>query len=176
MKDMIRKGKVWKFGDNVDTDQIYPGKYMHIHEPAEAAKHLMEGASVQFAQKVKEGDFLIAGRNFGLGSIRGGIHLAFEHLKLGGIIAESFSRAFFRNCISEGIPILECPEVTSKFSTGDIVEVNFSRGEIKNLTRNEVIRANKLPNFIIEKIVSGGSIALVKKLFSADLQVGEKED
>jgi len=166
MRDLIYKGRAWKYGDSIDTDQIYPSKYMHIHEPAEAAKHLMEGVDPQFAQKTRQGDFLVAGKNFGLGSIRGGIHLAFEHLKLGGIIAESFSRGFFRNCISEGMPILECLGVSAKIETGDMIEVNFTTGEVQNLTKNEVIKGNKLPTFIIEKIFSGGSIPLLRKMFA----------
>lgn len=175
MGELIRKGRAWKYGDNVDTDQIYPSKYMNIHEPAEAAKHLMEGVDLQFALEVRKGDFLVTGKNFGLGSIRGGIHLAFEHLKLGGIIAESFSRGFFRNCISEGIPVLECSEVCAKVDTGDLIEVNFSNGEIINHTKNEIIKGKKLPDFIIEKIISGGSIPLVKKIFASDLK-GRREN
>lgn len=168
MKDLIRKGKAWTFGDNIDTDQIYPTKYMHIHKPAEAAQHLMEGADLQFAIEVRKGDFLVAGKNFGLGSIRGGIHLAFEHLKLGGIIAESFSRGFFRNCISEGIPILECPGIKRKIRQGDMIRVNFSKGEVVNLTRDALMRGNLLPDFILERIKMGGSIPFIKALVASD--------
>lgn len=168
MRDLIRKGRAWKYRDNnIDTDQIYPAKYMHIHVPAEAAKHLMEGVDLQFSQKVRRGDFLVVGKNFGLGSIRGGVHLAFEHLRLGGIVAESFSRGFFRSCISEGIPVLECPGAVAKIETGDVIEVNFTTGDVQNLTRNEVIKGNKLPTFIIERILCGGSIPLLKKMFTA---------
>lgn len=168
MDELIRKGRAWKCGDNIDTDQIFPSKYMEVHDPAEAAKHLMEGIDSQFGQKVKEGDFLVAGKNFGLGSIRGGIHLSFEHLKLGGIVAESFSRGFFRNCISEGIPILECPGVGGEIDTGDTIEVNFSKGEVKNITKTKMVKGNKLPDFLIQRIIAGGSIALLRKMFFVD--------
>lgn len=173
MDELIRKGRAWKYGDNIDTDQIFPSKYMDIHEPPEAAKHLMEGADIQFAKKVREGDLLVAGKNFGLGSIRGGIHLAFEHLKLGGIIAESFSRGFFRSCISEGIPILECPGVGGEIDTGDTIEVNFSKGEVKNITKTKMVKGNKLPDFLIQKIIAGGSIALLTKMFSVERHTEE---
>ena len=164
MKSLVRSGKAWKFGDNIDTDQIYPGKYMHVFEPAEAADHLMEGVNPQFARRAGPGDFLVAGKNFGLGSIRGGIHLALEHLKLGGILADSFSRAFFRNCISEGIPILECPGLGDIIETGDTIRVSFSEGQVKNLTRNKQICGTRLPDFIIDKIFIGGSVPYIKKI------------
>ena len=163
MKPLVRTGKAWRFGDRIDTDQIYPGKYMHVSEPAEAAEHFMEGVDPQFARSAGPGDFLAAGKNFGLGSIRGGIHLAFEHLKLGGILAESFSRAFFRNCISEGIPILECPGLEDMIETGDTIQVNFSEGLVENLTKNKKIQGIRLPDFIIDRILIGGSVPYIKK-------------
>ena len=166
MDELIRKGRAWKYGDNIDTDQIYPSRYMDVHDSKEAAQHLMEGVDPQFGRKVKEGDILVVGKNFGLGSIRGGIHLAFEHLKLGGIVAESFSRGFFRNCISEGIPILECPEASGKIDTGDIIEVHFSKGEVRNITQTKRIKGNRLPGFLIQRIIAGGSIGLLRKNFS----------
>jgi 3-isopropylmalate/(R)-2-methylmalate dehydratase small subunit len=166
MTHLINKGRAWRYGDNIDTDQIYPGKYMHIHNAAEAAKHLMELVDFRFAHEVRQGDFLVVGKNFGLGSTRGGIHLAFQHLKLGGIIAESFARGFFRNCISDGMPILECPGVCAKVETGDVIQVNFRTAELRNLTKNELIEGNSLPTFIIEKILSGGSIPLLKRTLS----------
>ena len=163
MRSLIRKGRAWRFGDNVDTDQIFPSKYMHLQEPHEAAKHLMEGADVEFPKHAKRGDFIVAGKNFGLGSIRGGVHLALEHLKLGGILAHSFSRAFFRSCISEGIPVMECPRIRDSIHAGDIIQVNFSNGLVENLTKKKITQGNRLPEFMINKIRSGGSIASIKK-------------
>jgi 3-isopropylmalate/(R)-2-methylmalate dehydratase small subunit len=166
MEPLVRTGKAWRFGDRIDTDQIYPGKYMHVSKPAEAAEHLMEGVDPQFARNAEPGDFLVAGKNFGLGSIRGGIHLAFEQLKLGGILAESFSRSFFRNCISEGIPVLECPGLGGRIETGDRIQVNFSEGAVENLTKNKRIQGIRLPDFIIERVVIGGSVPYLKKILS----------
>ncbi len=166
MNELINTGRAWLYGNDIDTDQIFPGKYMHIHDPAEAASHLMELVDPKFAHEAKECDFLVVGFNFGLGSTRGGIHLAFQHLKLGGIIAESFARGFFRNCISDGMPILECPGVRSRIQTGDMIQVNFVTAEVLNLDKKDKLIGNKLPSFLIEKIFSGGSISLLKKSFN----------
>src|SRR3990172_8065973 len=131
---MIVRGKAWKYGDDIDTDQIYPGKYMNVTDLADAVPHLMEGVDPAFGLGVKPGDLIVAGRNFGLGSSRGHVLPAMRFARLGGVVAESFSRLFFRNGIAEGVPVLECPGVTSIVGYGDEIEVDFATGEVRNLT------------------------------------------
>ena len=148
------RGRAWKYGDNVDTDQLFPFRFAHLREPSEAAQHLLENLDPQFAKEVSNGDFLVAGKNFGIGSIRGGVHLAMQHLVLGGIIAESFSRAFFRYCISQGILMLEYRATSMRIEMGDQLEVNFATGQLRNLSRHSVAQAEALPASLFEKALS----------------------
>jgi 3-isopropylmalate/(R)-2-methylmalate dehydratase small subunit len=157
------KGTVYKFGDNVDTDQIIPAKYLVTTDAKELAKHCMEIADADFPTRAKPGDILVAGRNFGCGSSREHAPIAIKGMELGLVIAESFARIFFRNCINIGMPILECPEAAQEAATGDQLEVDLDKGLIKNVTKGKTYTAQAFPPFMTEIIQAGGLMPYVKK-------------
>lgn len=126
------KGKTWRFGDDVNTDEIIPACYLNVTDHQEFAAHCMEGVDPAFPQKVEPGDIIVGGRNFGCGSSREHAPLAIKAAGVSCVIAESFARIFFRNCINIGLPIAECPEAASEAETGDVLEVDFSQGSIAN--------------------------------------------
>jgi len=156
------KGKVHKFGDNVSTDLICPGRYYHLRgDISELAKHTLEDAGVDFVKKVKKGDVIAAGENFGCGSSR-------EHapriIKISGVscvIAKSFARIFFRNCINIGLPAVEVD--TSNFSDGDLCEVDLREGFVNNVTKNIKLKFPKLPDKMMKILSAGGLVSYIKK-------------
>ena len=152
---------MWKFGDNIDTDQIYPGQYLPITDPQEMAKHAMEGVDEHFAEKVQKGDILVAGKNFGSGSSREHAPVAIRGAGISVIIASSFARIFYRNAVNIGLPILELEEV-DRISEGDDLEVNLLTGEVKNLTTGEILHASPLTGLEMEIMKSGGLINYLK--------------
>jgi len=160
---MILKGKVWKFGDDINTDVIYPGKYLAIFEPEEMAKHCFETVYPDFLKKLKKGDIIVAGKYFGCGSSREQAATCLKYAGIGCIIAESFARIYYRNAINQGLPILICPGISKKIEQGHTIEVDIASGSIKNLTTGEKIQASRLPEFILEIISDGGLIPYVKK-------------
>ena len=157
------KGKAFKFGDNIDTDAIISAKYLVTTDPKELAQHCMETADAEFPKKAKPGDVLVAGRNFGCGSSREHAPLAIKGMELGLIIAESFARIFFRNCINIGMPILECPAAAREAQSGDQLEVDLEKGVIKNLTKGTSYQAAAFPPFMQKIIEAGGLMPFVKK-------------
>jgi 3-isopropylmalate/(R)-2-methylmalate dehydratase small subunit len=157
------KGTGYKFGHNVDTDQIIPAKYLVTTDPKELAKHCMEIADADFPTKAKPGDILIAGKNFGCGSSREHAPLSIKGMGLGLVIAESFARIFFRNCINIGMPILECPEASKDAASGDQFEIDLDNGAIKNVTQGKVYKAQAFPAFMQQIIAAGGLMPYVKK-------------
>ena len=157
------KGTAYKFGDHVDTDQIIPAKYLVTTDPKELGKHCMELADESFPTRAKPGDILVAGVNFGCGSSREHAPLAIKGLGLSVVIAESFARIFFRNCINIGMPILECPEAAKEITAGDQVEVDLEKGEIRNLTQKKTYKAQAFPDFMQQIINAGGLMPYVKK-------------
>ncbi len=158
---MTWKGKAHKFGDNISTDLIIPGRYFHLRDNLpELAKHILEDADPEFIKKLRKGDFLVAGKNFGLGSSR---EHAARVIKIAGIravIASSFARIFFRNAINVGLPLLECD--TSFIRNGDTLEVNMEEGWIKNLSSGEKISFSPLPPFMKEILKAGGLVEYVR--------------
>ncbi len=160
------KGKVHKYGANVDTDAIIPARYLNISDPAELAKHCMEDIDQDFVKRVKPGDIMMATTNFGCGSSREHAPLAIKAAGISCIIAKSFARIFFRNAINIGLPLLECDEAVDKTEAGDILEVDLSSGRIKNLTRGMEFRAKPYPDFMAELISAGGLIEYTKKKIS----------
>jgi len=156
-------GTAYKFGDNVDTDQIIPAKYLVTTDAKELGKHCMELADADFPTKAKPGDILVAGTNFGCGSSREHAPLAIKGLGLSLVIAESFARIFFRNCINIGMPILECPEAAKEASDGDKFEVDLDQGLIKNMTKGKSYKAQPFPAFMQQIIQAGGLMPYVKK-------------
>jgi len=157
------KGKVHKYGVNVDTDAIIPARYLNLSESAELAEHCMEDIDKDFLSRVKPGDIMMATTNFGCGSSREHAPLALKASGISCVIAKSFARIFFRNAINIGLPLLECDEAVDKTEAGDILEVDLSSGKIKNLTSGLVFTAKPYPDFMAELISAGGLIEHTKK-------------
>ena len=155
-------GKVFKYGENVDTDVIIPARHLNTSVPAELAKHCMEDIDADFAGKVREGDVIVAGKNFGCGSSREHAPIAIKASGVGCVIAPTFARIFYRNSFNTGLPILECEEAAQKIDAGDEVTVDFKTGEIKNITKGETYQAEPFPEFIGRIIESGGLVNYVK--------------
>lgn len=150
---MIRRGKVFKYGNNVDTDVIIPARYLNTADPKELACHCMEDIDSTFIDKVSTGDIIVAGSNFGCGSSREHAPIAIKTSGISCVIAESFARIFYRNSFNIGLPILECPEAVNAIDTGNLVEVDFSNGQINNLSKKELYKAEPLPEFM-QKIIN----------------------
>ncbi len=160
---MIIKGKVWRFGDNIDTDVIIPARYLSTSDSQELAKHCMEGVREGFANLVKEGDIIVAGRNFGCGSSREHAPLAIKAVGIRAIVAKSFARIFYRNAFNIGLPIVESQAVVDATEEGDILKINLDKGEIINITKNLIFTVEPLPSFMKELIENGGLIAHLAK-------------
>lgn len=165
---MVISGKVVKFGDNVDTDVILPGKYLVLINPEELAQHAMEGLDPNFPEKAKSGPIMVAGRNFGCGSSREQAPLALKHAGVKCVLAESFARIFFRNAINIGLPVLECRNVASKIDEGDEIAVNLETGKIRNLAKNTILITAQLPSFILEILSDGGLIENLRRKINSE--------
>ncbi len=160
---MNTEGKVFRYGDNVDTDVIIPARYLNTPNANELAKHCMEDIDRTFVDRVEAGDLIVAGWNFGCGSSREHAPLVIKTCGTGCVIAKSFARIFYRNAINIGLPILECPEACDEISEDDRVSVNFDTGEICNLTTGKVYRAQPFPAFIQNIIRAGGLLASLRE-------------
>ncbi len=156
------KGKVYKFGDDIDTDVIVPATYLSTFDPKELAKHCMEYTNPEFYSQVKEGDIIVAGRNFGCGSSREHAPIAIKGCGVSIVIAKSFARIFYRNAINIGLPILECDEAAKDIDAGNEVEIDFDTGIITNITKNKTYQAQPFPDFIKEIINKGGLLNSLK--------------
>jgi 3-isopropylmalate/(R)-2-methylmalate dehydratase small subunit len=161
------KGTAHKFGDNVDTDQIIPAQYLVTTDAIELGKHCMELADENFPKKAKAGDVIVAGTNFGCGSSREHAPLAIKGMGLSLVIAKSFARIFFRNSINIGLPILECSEAAEQIKSGDQLEVDLSKGLIRNLTQGKTYQAQAFPPFMQQIVDAGGLMPYVKKRLAA---------
>jgi 3-isopropylmalate/(R)-2-methylmalate dehydratase small subunit len=157
-------GKAFKFGDNVDTDVIIPARYLNTSEPSELAKHVMEDIDKDFADKVQNGDIIVAGKNFGSGSSREHAPVAIKAAGVKAVIAESFARIFYRNAFNIGLPILESKEASEKIKAGDEIEIDFAAGKIFDKTTGEVFAATPFPEFMEELISAGGLVSYAKTL------------
>ena len=156
------KGKVWKFGDNIDTDLIIPARYLNTSDQKELAQHTMEDADPDWVNKKKTGDIIVGGENFGCGSSREHAPIAIKAAGVPVVIAKSFARIFYRNSINIGLPILECKEAADEIKEGDIVEVDLATGTIKNQTSNKTYQAEPFPEFMRKLINAGGLINYIK--------------
>lgn len=157
------KGKIWKFADNINTDEIIPAKYLVTTEEKELSKHCLEIIHPEFPKGVKRGDIIVAGENFGCGSSREHAALAIKGAGISCIIAKSFARIFFRNCINIGLPILEEKELPKFSKEGDVLKIDLTKGVIKNLSNEKEFETGKFPPFLQEIIESGGLMKWVKK-------------
>ena len=159
---MSVKGRVFKYGDNVDTDVIIPARYLNTSDPKELAAHCMEDIDINFVKNVKDGDIIVANKNFGCGSSREHAPLAIKTAGVSCVIASTFARIFYRNSINIGLPILECDEAVKNIDDNDELEVDFSTGVIKNLTKNQQYPGEPFPAFMQKIIDSDGLIGYIK--------------
>jgi 3-isopropylmalate/(R)-2-methylmalate dehydratase small subunit len=161
--NMKIKGPAIKFGNNVDTDVILPGKYLTLVDPKELAKHALESIDTDFPEKAKKGVILVGGKNFGCGSSREQAPLALKYAGVKCVLAESFARIFFRNAINIGLPVIECKGITNSVQTGDELAVDFEAGKIDNISKGKTFQVNRLPPFVIEILADGGLIENLRK-------------
>lgn len=159
---MKAKGKVFKYGDNVDTDVIIPARYLNIADAKELSSHAMEDIDATFVQKMQPGDLVVAARNFGCGSSREHAPLVLRENGVSCVIAASFARIFYRNAINIGLPILECEEAANGIDNGDEVSVDFDTGIITDITKNQSWQAAAFPPFIQNIIQAGGLLRSLK--------------
>jgi len=156
-------GKVFKYGDNVDTDVIIPARHLTSADPEVLKQHCMEDIDASFVDNVKAGDIMVAGKNFGCGSSREHAPIAIKASGISLVIASDFARIFYRNAINTGLPIMECPEASERIGSGDVVEADFDTGVITNVTKGETYQAAAFPDFIGKIIASGGLVEYTRK-------------
>ena len=160
---MLANGKVFKYGDNIDTDVIIPARYLNTPDVKELASHCMEDIDKDFVKKVNNGDIIVANKNFGCGSSREHAPIAIKESGISWVIASTFAWIFYRNAINIGLPILECEEASQKVQEGDKLEIDFNSGIIKNISKNEEYKAEPFPPFMQNIISNGGLIKSIKK-------------
>lgn len=168
MKDKT-KGRVWKFGDDIDTDIIIPGRYLVITDENELAKHAMEGLDPEFNSKIQEGDIILAGKNFGCGSSREHAPIALKAAGISAVVAESFARIFYRNAINVGLPLLESEKISSNFQQEDEIELDMDKGILKNERTGEEYKVRKLPEFMLEILNNGGLIPYLREKLKEEI-------
>ena len=151
------------YDDDVNTDVIYPGRYLDVYDPEQMALYCMEDIDETFKDRVERGDVVIGGRNFGCGSSREQAVLCLRHAGVKAVVAGSFARIFFRNCINQGMPAIECPEARDAFGTGDEAELDLEAGVLRNITRGTQVEFKPLPPFLMEIIGDGGLVPHLKK-------------
>ncbi|WP_288929042.1 3-isopropylmalate dehydratase small subunit [Dialister succinatiphilus] len=159
----VLEGKVWRYGDNIDTDVIIPARYLNTFDPKELAKHCMVDIDKDFAQKVRPGDIMVGGKNFGCGSSREHAPVAIKACGVPVIIAASFARIFYRNGINVGLPLMEIGDNVERIHAGDKLSVDLSSGKIRDITTGETFQASPLPGFIQDIAKAGGLIQYVKE-------------
>ena len=159
----IITGRVWKFGDNIDTDLIIPARYLNTSNPHELVKHVMEDADPEFPKKVRPGDIIVAGYNFGSGSSREHAPIALKAAGVSAIIAKSFARIFYRNSFNMGLPIFELIE-SDEINEGDLIKINLDKGIIHNIDTGKDYTFTKIPEFMQQLIAEGGLINFAKEL------------
>jgi len=162
---MKATGKVHRYGDNVDTDVIIPARYLNTSDPKELAKYCMIDIDPDFTGRVKPGDIIVAGKNFGCGSSREHAPIAIKASGISCVIAENFARIFYRNAINIGLPIIECPEASKDIEAGDEVEIDFDNGIIYNLTKNRKYQGQAFPEFMQKIIKAEGLINYINSKY-----------
>lgn len=165
----IITGTAFVFADNIDTDQIYPGRFVELTEEQEIAKHAMAGVDPDFVKEFRAGDIIVAAANFGCGSSREHAAICLKTLGIGAIVAESFARIFYRNATNLGIPLLVCPNVSTMVAKGDVLSVDLSNGSLVNSTKQAVIQAEPMSAYAMQIVAGGGIKALIKQRLTAGL-------
>ena len=157
------KGKTWKLGDDINTDLIIPGPYLTLRDSKKMTHHVLETVIPNFAEKIRKNDIIVAGKNFGSGSSREIAPQQLKQIGVGAVVAESFARIFFRNAINIGLPVVECRGIARSVKEGDMLEINFETGEVKNHSKNESYMGTRLPKFLLEIIEAGGALKRLKQ-------------
>lgn len=168
MNPKVITGKVWRFGDDIDTDAIIPARYLNTSDHRELAKHCMEDADPHFPDKVKPGDIIIAGKNFGCGSSREHAPISIKAAGVSCVVAKSFARIFYRNAINIGLLIFECPEDIDKIQENSQIEIDVEKGLIRDLSTGETYTATPFPEFMQRIVNTGGLIEYVKEKVSSN--------
>ncbi len=163
--DKAISGKAFTFGANIDTDQIYPGRFLDITDPEDVGKHAMEGIDPNFYKEVKPGDIIVASTNFGCGSSREHAAVTLKAAGVAAIIADSFARIFYRNAINLGVPLILCPGITNMVAKGDILNVDIASGKIINETTGALIQAQPFTSYVLNILESGGIKPLIKSQY-----------
>lgn len=163
MAEKSIQGKVWQFGDDINTDLIVPARYLNTSDPQELAAHCMEDIDPEFTKKIARGDIIVAGKNFGCGSSREHAPLAIKTAGIACVIAKSFARIFFRNAINIGLPILESQDAIENITTGNVVKIDLRAGKIHDLTTGKTYHATKFPPFMEQLIAAGGLMEWIKQ-------------
>lgn len=162
----ILTGKAFVYGNNIDTDQIYPGRYLELVKPEDIAKHCMEGADPAFVERISPGDIVVGGRNFGCGSSREHAAIALKSAGISVVLAESFARIFYRNAINLALPLMVCPGISKKVKSGDLLEVDLEKGIVLNKTTGESTIGEQISEYVMSILESGG----IKHLFKRKTQ------
>jgi 3-isopropylmalate/(R)-2-methylmalate dehydratase small subunit len=174
MKKVI-EGNAHVFGDNLDTDQIYPGQYLELVEAEDIGRHAMEGADPRFAKAFQAGDIIVAGTNFGCGSSREHAAIALKAVGAGVILAASFARIFYRNAINLGLPLLVSPDIAAHVAPGDVLTVDPARGVVRNQTTGTELKAEPMSAYVFDILESGGIKPLVRKQLAAQIESNARE-
>lgn len=162
--EKVMKGKAWKFGNDIDTDQIYPGIYVELTEMEDIKKHALSGsAEPKFADEVQPGDIVVAGTNFGCGSSREHAAMTLKGAGVGAVLAESFGRIFFRNAINLGLPVIVCPGISKCAQKGDEIRIDIETGEVTDVTRGKVLKTTPFSPYVLNILESGGIKNMIRK-------------
>lgn len=162
--EKVMKGKAWKFGNNIDTDQIYPGIYVELTEMEDIKKHALSGsAEPKFADEVQPGDIVVAGTNFGCGSSREHAAMTLKGAGVGAVLAESFGRIFFRNAINLGLPVIVCPGISKCAQKGDEIRIDIETGEVTDVTQGKVLKTTPFSPYVLNILESGGIKNMIRK-------------
>ena len=164
----VLKGKAFVYGPNIDTDQIYPGRFLDLTDPDQVGKHALEGADPNFVKEVQTGDIIVASTNFGCGSSREHAAVTLKAVGVGAILADSFGRIFYRNAINLGVPLIVCPGISEKVKRGDQVSVDMTTGKVTNESTGVTAQAQPLSEYVMNILDSGGIKPLIKKQYGQE--------
>ena len=164
----VLKGKAFVYGANIDTDQIYPGRFLYLTDPDQVAKHALEGADPNFVKEVQPGDLIVASTNFGCGSSREHAAVTLKTAGVGAILADSFGRIFYRNVINLGVPLIVCPGISKIVKRGDVLTVDMTTGKVVNETTGASAQAQPLSEYVMNILESGGIKPMIKKQYGQE--------